>query len=365
MNRPADIGGDTATRQTQTLSAVVEEEEYAVTPTPTGGFPEIHHARPESLTEELAQRRVNDLWKQEQGRVALIHVVNVGYPSPSQKAALTVEITGLIRAQTGETNFVVIAPEPEWVEPPARRGTPRTWAALGLDVTSVANLVEKRILSSDWVSIIVYERKLVIPRYLFTLTGFTNNYDDNISAAVQETFASDPVLTSIIELTSEHPGLTDLAPDEAAALILSTLTVRIDKLNNGNLHAAVFCDSPTTSSSRWLEWRRNLMTLPFESQYNPTATARPLELCGCCHSADHVTHMCRLPSTPGWRAPQPETRMFGRPRQQAQTTAPMYGMGVGASQRGRGRGGMMSRGGRNYGQGRAPMYPGPPGSYLG
>ncbi|KAH9859089.1 hypothetical protein C2E23DRAFT_880467 [Lenzites betulinus] len=205
------------------LPAVAEEEEYSLTPTPEDGFPVVHHARPESLTEDLAQRRVNDLWKHDQDRVVLLHVANVGYPSPGQRTLMSVEITGLIRAFTGETDFVVVAPEPEWVEPPARRKAPRTWAVLGLSRTAASRVIMKHVLSSTWVTILAYERKLMIPRYLFTLAGFTNNYNDNIRTAILEAFASDPIYSSISRLVQSHPVLASLDPDDAVAEVLSTL----------------------------------------------------------------------------------------------------------------------------------------------
>ncbi|KAH9850894.1 hypothetical protein C2E23DRAFT_684834, partial [Lenzites betulinus] len=269
-------------------------------PEPAGGFPTVHQPHPEGLIDELARSRIDEAWKQQDGTVLLVQVANMGHPDVPMRKPIHDEIYALIKHVTGETAFVPIAPQPEWTQPPRRSGAPKTWVVLGLKKTAVANLVKLRVLSSVWITLFLYERKLVIPRYLFTLTGYTTNHDDDIVQSIRGAFLDDPIFATIADLVESHPTLQHLAPHEAAMRIETSVDVRIDQLGNGNMQAAVFCDSPTGNGEAWKIWRSNLMKLPFHSRFNPTAIARRIELCLCCHSADHVTHKCPFPHIQSW-----------------------------------------------------------------
>ncbi|KAH9852910.1 hypothetical protein C2E23DRAFT_859557 [Lenzites betulinus] len=274
-------------------------------------------AHPEGLIEDLALSRIDEAWKQPEGTVLFVQVANVGYPDAHLRKPIHDEIHALIQHVTGETAFVPVAPQPEWVPPPRRAGAPITWTILGLKQQHVRDLVRLKVLSSVWITLFFYERKLVIPRYLFTLTGYTTNHEDDIVHSVKGAFLDDPIFSRLADLTQSHPMLQYLAPHEAAAQIASSVEVRIDHLGNGNMQAAVFCDPPTGCGETWKIWRAELMKMPFHSRYNPTATARRIEVCACCHSADHLTHKCPFLHIQGWNAPPPTTRTYGRQRPQA------------------------------------------------
>ncbi|KAH9851090.1 hypothetical protein C2E23DRAFT_860822 [Lenzites betulinus] len=336
---------------------------YGFTPEPTEGFPSIHQAHPEGLIEDLALSRIDEAWKQREGTVLFVQIANVGHPDVPLRKPLHDEIYAAIRHVTGKTDFVPIAPQPEWVQPPRRAGAPKTWMVFGLDEEDVAELVRLKILSCVWITLFFYERKLVIPKYLFTLTGYTTNHDDDIVSSIRGAFLNDPIFSTIADLVLSHPGLQHLSQHEAAMRIATSVDVRVDQLGNGNMQAAVFCDSPTGSGESWKIWRGNLMKMPFHSRFNPTAVARRIELCLCCHSADHVTHKCPFQHIPGWNAPPPLSRTHGRPRQQPPTNTEAQGYppspGNQGSYRGRARGSGLQRGGRASTPMRNPYYIGP------
>ncbi|KAH9858725.1 hypothetical protein C2E23DRAFT_855506 [Lenzites betulinus] len=315
---------------------------YGFTPEPEGGFPAIHHAHPEGLIEDLAVSRIDEAWKQPEGAVLFVQVANMGLPDVPLRKPLHDEIYELIKHVTGETDFVPIAPQAEWTQAPKRAGAPKTWTILGLRKPTVADLVKKRVLSCVWVTLFFYDRRLVIPRYLFTLGGYTTNHENDIVLSIRGAFLDEPIFSSLADLVQSHPGLQHLAPHEAAQRIAASVEVRIDQLGNGNMQAAVFCDSPTGCGESWKIWRANLMKMPFHSRYNPTAMARRIELCAGCHSADHVTHKCPFPSIQGWCAPPAISRTYGRPRHQQNQGLGVpthnYAPQTNTAPRGRGRG---------------------------
>ncbi|KAH9850516.1 hypothetical protein C2E23DRAFT_887402 [Lenzites betulinus] len=267
--------------------AIPGSDGYGFTPEPTGGFPAVHQQHPEGLIDGLARSRVDEAWRQEDGTVLLVQVANTGHPDVPMRKPIHDEIQALIQHVTGESAFVPIAPQAEWVQPPRKTGAPKTWIVLGLGKDRVAELVRLRVLSSVWITLFFYERKLVIPRYLFTLTGYTTNHDDDIINSIKGAFFDDPIFSTIADLVESRPTLHSLAPHDAALLIAASVEIRIDQLGNGNMQAAVFCDSPTGNGEAWKIWRAELMKLPYHSRFNPTAVAKRIELCLCCHSADH------------------------------------------------------------------------------
>ncbi|KAH9853570.1 hypothetical protein C2E23DRAFT_706941, partial [Lenzites betulinus] len=269
-------------------------------PAPENGFPTVHQPHPEGLIEDLAMTRVDEAWKCEEGTILFVQVANVGYPEPHQRKPICDEIYEALHHVTGETGFVPIAPQPEWVRPPGRTGTPKTWIIRGLSKPRITELAKIKVLSCVWITLFMYERKLVIPRYLFTLAGFTTNHNNDVVDSVRKAFANEPILATITDLVQSHPSLQYSPPDVAAAIIAASVEVRIDQLSNGNMQAAVFCSSPTGNAETWKQWRSSLMRMPFYSQYNPVATARRIELCLVCHSADHVSHKCPFPHIQGW-----------------------------------------------------------------
>ncbi|KAH9851954.1 hypothetical protein C2E23DRAFT_886176 [Lenzites betulinus] len=212
---------------------------YATTPPPKDGFPNIHHSHPEGLIEDLAMKRIDEAWRAGPDEVLFATVANIGYPEQNLRKLIHDEIRGLIEKVTGEKDFVPIAPQPEWVRPPGRTGAPKTWMILGLSKEAVRMLVAEKVLSCVWITLFLYERKLTIPRYLFTLTGFTTNHNDDIRASIRAAFNDDPIYSTILDLVQGHPGLQHLTPHDAAAQITASVEVRLDWLSNGNIQAAV------------------------------------------------------------------------------------------------------------------------------
>ncbi|KAH9847293.1 hypothetical protein C2E23DRAFT_890111 [Lenzites betulinus] len=286
---------------------------FSFTPTPPGGFPEIHQPAPEGLIRDLDPSRVRAIWEQPEGTAILFQVANVGFPRPGQSRVLTEVLTDVLQHITGESNFIVVAPEPTWTPNPMERGSPTCWAALRLSKQAVSRITSQRVWSCREITIYAYERTLRIPRHLATIGGYAHNSDNDIESTIRETFAGDAIWPIIVQLVQANPRFAHTSAEEAADAIVESLDVRVTKLSNGNINAAVYCDSPTASAERWVQWRDYILTVPFRSLINSPGIARPVGTCGGCHSADHTTHTCPFPEIEGWNAPLPGTGRYGHP----------------------------------------------------
>ncbi|KAH9912452.1 uncharacterized protein B0H18DRAFT_961039 [Fomitopsis serialis] len=143
-----------------------------------------------------------------------------------------------------------------------------------------------------------------------------------------------------------------LTAQDAYELIISSITVKKILLRNTRDEeeepfAFLYMESPTSDPIEWLNFRNRVRTFTFGG-----LLAGPPELvtrsfyCMYCHSVDHPTHACTIPSTPGWHGPSlDDVREMLAADRRAQ----------GQDQRGGGRGGRGgrgSRGGRGRGNGR-------------
>ncbi|KAH9854513.1 hypothetical protein C2E23DRAFT_690271, partial [Lenzites betulinus] len=271
-------------------------------PPPEGGLPVVALGAPDALFEGLARSRLAVLWNEDQDTMLMAHIYNSGHLRPGQARPLTDVMMAAIRCITGESTAIVVPPEPDWVAIPGRRATPTGWALLHLSPESTQTLLERRVWSSPAITFLVYPRSLVIPRFLLTLTGFAHRHD--ILQTIWDGFRGEVILPTIYTLIRTNPRYAGVDPDVAAEQVLATIEVTIDELQNGNIHARVYMESPTASPRRWVEWRDFLSTIPFESNINATATAARPTQCAGCHGVDHPSHLCPFHDVPGWNAPR-------------------------------------------------------------
>ncbi|KAH9851558.1 hypothetical protein C2E23DRAFT_886417 [Lenzites betulinus] len=293
---------------------------YDFMPTPEGGFPEIHHAHPEALLRDMSPDRIKDIWEDGSEDCLLLTVFNTGFPGPGLAAPMTKTVkevvTDFIRAEgvgsAGE-DIVVVAPEPVWMPNIGKRGSPLTWVLYGLDKTAKQRAIAKRVLSCEEITVLVHEREIYLPRYLVTLVGFIQDVKNDIENTITKAFRSDRVKRKIGELVRANPEFRRKykTPAEAIEAVTASVDYRVDELDNGNLHVAVFCDPPAVDMAAWSEWRSFILATPFPAKFNPPGEARILEPCAGCHGADHVAHKCPLVRAAGWKGPKAGDGVFG------------------------------------------------------
>ncbi|KAI9069622.1 hypothetical protein FKP32DRAFT_1671216 [Trametes sanguinea] len=283
----------TYTSQLATMQAYAPQG-YDWTPTPPGGFPAHDFPDPEHLTRGMAADRLQALGREDLDGIVLIEVHGVRNPTPAQTRQITDSLTAAISSITAESAFRVVPPE---------TNSSSTWAIVRLSPRGVGTVVNRRAWASRPLTFYGYPPRLPIPRFLCVLGGFAHDRDGDILHTVWSTFNGPHILPSILNLVQSNPAYANMSPDEAANAVLSSLEVRVSCLDNGNILAAVYCDSPTASIPRWREWRDAIARVPFRSLFNSTAHARRPTLCDGCHGASHPTHLCPMQDVPGWVAP--------------------------------------------------------------
>ncbi|KAI0358272.1 hypothetical protein OH77DRAFT_1587960 [Trametes cingulata] len=334
------------------------------TPPPDGGFSLPVLPDPEELLHGMVRNRVAALWGEPTDSVALIRIWNVGVPRPGQLRPLADALTAAVHSITGDLDPFILSPEQDWAVPIAQRVMPITWTALRLSTDGARRLLQGRVWSAPTITFFAYPRSMPIPRYLFTLGGFQHDRDNDIIGTVWATMTGTQALPHSLRLLQDNPHFVNDTLEEAAEIMFSGLEVTVYRLSNGNINAAVFCDSPTVSVQRWREWRNAMAQLPFASHFNATGFARRPALCEACHGADHPTHRCPFSEIPGWNGPPagqgpafpgPGAPSYGVNHAPSQPGSPRPGpsrsRGGNANRASGRRGGWSGRGGRGANEG--------------
>ncbi|KAI9063990.1 hypothetical protein FKP32DRAFT_1603326 [Trametes sanguinea] len=305
----ADIGNDAGPFAPPAIPPPPPAPELRLTETPAEGFPDIEMDDPDALYADLAPERANALRNGNTEPVLLFQVYNVGFPTPQQVQEVTEAATTVINSLRPEPGLLILPPEPPRAPDGTRVGSPITWTALGVSRATISDAIRLRVMSTTRITLIFYSQTPAIPRYLFTLTGFVHNRDNSILNAVAAVFGGPVIFPATLQLTQGNPAFRDVSPEQAAWRVIRTLEVRVVRLQNGNILAAIYCDPPTTSVARWRAWRNLAFTQMYPSNFNATGFARRRALCAGCHGADHPTHLCPFQDVPGWNAPPPGTTM--------------------------------------------------------
>ncbi|OJT13067.1 hypothetical protein TRAPUB_10380 [Trametes pubescens] len=286
------------------------------TPVPVGGFPKVVHADPEGLLLGLPDARVEALLNASTqcGPVLVLQIYNNTTPAPYEVRPITEAVATMFRQITGEINPQVVPPERRLVAGGEIRGpTSPTWVLLCNNEQSVDLALARPVWSTTIGTMLVYRPEVRIGRFMLIAGGFAHDRNGSILQVVFMVFSGPIILPIIFQLVQTNPRFADVTPEDATRAILASLEVRVSTLQNGNLIAAIFCDSPTQSIPRWRDWRDAVVACPFTSPLNSTGTARRPVPCAGCHGADHLTHMCPFQDVPGWNAPAAGTTWRAQP----------------------------------------------------
>ncbi|EIW62341.1 uncharacterized protein TRAVEDRAFT_45166 [Trametes versicolor FP-101664 SS1] len=277
------------------------------TSVPPGGFPTVYLADPDGLFRGMSPARGVALRGEAACFIARIHNLNSMTQQEARQA--TAAIATIVTHTTGESNPLVVAPERDTAVGPHARQGPNgiSFGVLGISVESVRAMLHQSTWSTPIGTIHVSPAAIEVSPFMFVVGGFDHDHNGSILNAIFAVFSGPDVLPHIVQLVQTHPMYQNATPEEAARAILASLVVRVSTLQNGNLMAAVYCDPPTLSAARWVEWRARVAALPFPHPLNSTGHARRAPPCAACHGEDHPTHLCPFQYIPGWNAPPPGT----------------------------------------------------------
>ncbi|KAH9846119.1 hypothetical protein C2E23DRAFT_891144 [Lenzites betulinus] len=286
---------------------------YVFTATPAGGFPHVTFGEPNGVLAGLQPSRIALVLDRSAGPLVVVTVYNSRFPAQYQLRPMTTAIAEVVHLATGELDPLIVPPErdEEATTDQRRSVAPCAWLVLGITQEAVQRLLEQRVWSTRSITIFAYPpppANPLPPRYLFNVGGFAHDRAHSVLHAVVGVFGGPRVVPAILALAQSNPDFVGLHAEEIARRVISTIEVRVSALDNGNIIAAVYCDSPTRSITRWREWRDRVARLPFPSPLNSTGTVRHAANCAGCHGADHATHLCPFQDVPGWNAPAPGGR---------------------------------------------------------
>ncbi|KAI0753196.1 hypothetical protein C8Q80DRAFT_1118390 [Daedaleopsis nitida] len=235
----------------------------------------------------------------------------------SQARELTEILEEVIKDITGETPFIVIAPERIWRHPQStsQMRSPTAWSVQDLSPHAVRSLTTRRLWSFQSITFMAYPCEHSIPEFVITVQGFTQKNKLLITKSIMDTLCQEDTLLYTGSLAQDNPEFAGRNPYDAAHEILTQARVEVLVFQNRNIVANVYMRPPMASFKLWREWRDHLSTIEFSNPRNSTGRALPLPPCRGCHGEDHPTHMCPFPSITGWigRSMEITAPQFGPP----------------------------------------------------
>ena len=210
-----------------------------------------------------------------------------------------------VQAITGEVGFYVVPPERDLATPPGR-DVPYPWAIRNISPTGGQRIVDRAVWSFPDITFFAQARLLAFPRWLVALEGFVDDDEAAITRTIHTVLKRPEHRRMISEMLAANPGYTGRNRDNAIQAILDSLQVEVLTLNNGNIIANIYMDSPTRDIRRWRAWVAHLRSIEYGDYTNATATPREVRRCLGCRSTAHPTHLCPFPTLPGWNGPPVE-----------------------------------------------------------
>ncbi len=273
-------------------------------PTPTGGFPVIHRAHPDSLTRNLHPQQIQDWENLRASTTVAIQVFAVGYPSLESARTIT---HGLQTALVDLTR----CPAVEVAAPIAARDAngdplfplPTTYLAYNLTEEVASRLKKQVCWSLNSISFFAYDFSPVIPDFLFTLRGFTSRNIKSLEHVIKRTIFSPECRLFTASFAVDNPRFHGLSTDSIAELLMESLRLKVvERSHSDVLNVNVYCASPTTSDVLWCRWRDVLGAAEFTHSFIGVGTRVVYLACSGCHGADHDIGNCPFTTLLGWNS---------------------------------------------------------------
>ncbi len=295
-----------------------------------GGAPPIHFDDPEFLLKGLAAERIHVIYRQPQGTMVLVRVVNGGVPRASNVKQQSDALAEAVTAASGAKDFIIVPPAQACGQELSLQDQPATWLVLRLEPIRARLLVRQLVWSTTKISFLAFNRDLKFDRFIGRIGYYTHNTDDDIGTSIRRTFAGPLILPSIRSLVAGHPNISPEGVDPTVNSILDSIRINVITYPNGNIIANVYCDSPSHLVESWRTWTSYVHTVQFWSDLNPTGLfLRPIRCAGC-SAADHPTFLCPLALIPGWNGPTPGAATVEGPATTTLPGSPANGRGSSA-----------------------------------
>ena len=286
-----------------------------VTRVPAGGWRRIqgddHYWRVRGMDPHQLEA-----WLGDQGPAVLVQVPSIGASDPGVFDRLAA-IRDLLRTFFELDNVTVTAAIPP---DGAHRANSEPFFNIirgpGLSWADVEELVEIQWLSTPSLMLNFKPFAFEAPTFLGAwrhIERFGDASELGIRRAFQRGMQSEVMRIGITRLLAgdiENEGLwAGYTVQEAYRSLLRSIEVRIISNRrageNAEPLALLYCLSPTAFPPEWLLFRDHVQMFPYGTAANGSPEFVTHHLwCTICHSTDHPTHQCYLPSVHGWFGPQ-------------------------------------------------------------
>ncbi|RDX52304.1 hypothetical protein OH76DRAFT_1480887 [Lentinus brumalis] len=225
----------------------------------------VHFDDPEALLRGQSADFIKIVWWDERPTV-MFTVFNYKY-TENEEVNRHIEnaVTSLTTILTGEKDFCVVPPEPDWSRQLGSGDLPFTWAIRGLSEAGAWEMVKVRAITTKGVTIITYPRTLTNPRWLFALGGFLRPDVEAIKTTVLSVLRSAYMIERLEYLTRSNSMLAHIPEERRVEHILRSLDVKVAITTKGAYAANIYIKPPTDDMDAWREWRDELKACRFNA----------------------------------------------------------------------------------------------------
>ncbi len=347
-----------ATRTRRLPTALMGEEDVVDVPrkidNPHRDRWTIHLSDPEEWYVGMSTEWMKTVWLDEKPTV-LLTVFNYKFTKNDEiKRHIESHVTTLTTQLTGETDFHVVPPEPEWRRELSFRELPSLWAIRGLSEEAAWEMISLKAISTRGVSIITHPRSLHNPRYVCGLAGFLRPDVKSTKLAVLSVLESDYMMQRLADLVQSNEALEHIPRGKRVERVIDSLDIRFMETKEDGWVANVFILPPTDDLDEWRQWAEEMRAYEYNLFLNGTGKARKAFWCGGCRGVDHEDPACPFPKSKGWKGPEAGDRLHTK-----------YWAPTATRGRKPGRGQDQGRGGVHRPVGQVSMAtPGPRGKYA-
>lgn len=271
-------------------------------PVPLGGFPPVHNATPDALTQNIDPTQLQDWQSRPPSTCVAVRVFGADYPSQYEAKAMVDRIRAGITALTRCKTVEVAAPlaarsiSGELVDP-----LPVTFLAFNLPAQVASRLKKQVYWSTKSIAFFCYELLPSVPELLFTLRGFTHRVPKELEAVIKRTMSQTEYRNLTLSFAMNDPEFVGQRPEAIFNTLIRSLQIKIvDNLPSGPLAVHVYGKPPTRVPELWSMWRDALGTAEFYSSYVGVGHRQPNWSCSGCRGADHLRAQCPFEKLPGW-----------------------------------------------------------------
>ncbi len=294
-------------------TALMEEEDVEDVPKtidhPHSDRWTVHLSDPEEWYAGMSKEWMKHVWLDEDPTV-LFTVFNYKYTNNGEiNRHIEGHVTAITTQLTGESDFHVVPPDPEWRRELSYRELPSIWAIRGLSEAAAWEMIRLRVISSRGVSIITHPKSIQNPSYVCGLAGFLRPDVKSTKLAVLSVLESDHMTERLAELVRSNERMEHLPYKKRVEKVIESLDVRFMETKEDGWVANVFITPPTDDPVEWRQWAEEMRSYDYNLFLNGKGRARRAFWCAGCRGVDHEEMACPFPKSRGWKGPMAGDRL--------------------------------------------------------